>query len=59
MHSALFSFGYKEMFSSRKFIKRFQTLTNCRLKNNVIPRGVSEHKLSSLCEQARGTLSLI
>jgi hypothetical protein len=26
------------------------------LKNNVIPRAVSEHKFSSLCEQARGTL---
>jgi hypothetical protein len=25
-------------------------------KNNIIPRAVSEHKFSSLCEHARGTL---
>jgi hypothetical protein len=29
------------------------------VKSTVIPRAVSEHKLSSLCEQARGTLCFL
>ncbi len=59
MHSAPFSFGYKVMLAAGNYQTVSGTNELRKLKNNVIPRAVSEHKLSSLCEQARGTLSLI
>jgi hypothetical protein len=51
--------GTNFLFESRRLTWPYLLRNTIDLSNIVIPRAVSEHKHSSLCEQVRGTLCLL